>query len=739
MLRHTTIPVERAWNTWSSRPAEMVFLPLGVRVTPVAYADSVRKATLFPAGKGLTQGVHALDGSSVSLELEHAGTLLEWHWRKQGPFDLSGGWRTRQTGEWGLRFWVNVCLSAEGGETVQWDPSFGVAWVKVGHRFVALAPRSEPVQVTGHETVEAVAADYEAKGYFSLSARAEEAPVLALRFNLEMQSDFGFGVSVADDLALAAARARDAARDHGDLPRPIHTGRSQGMLDAIRDVVGWLTVWDPVNRRPYTAISRSWDLTKFGGFGVWLDDQLYTALFAGLFDPEQARENLATALANVTPHGNLACLVTANDAWVDRTQIPVASLLVWMLYLRGGGEAVLRQAWETLARNHRWWWENRDPERRGLVSYGTSDVGEGLYKGTSFGARNESSMDNSPIHDEAEYDPETRTLTTIDVGLNSMLALDAEMLSLIAAELGHEAEATKFAHLAERTRTNIRTELWDASRGIFANRLRGGGFVRSVGPTSFYPLIAAAADEEQVESLLRHLADDGTFGGEFRVPSVSRDDPSFHHNVYWRGRVWPPLNWTIWQGLRRYGRFAEATALARDSERLFRSAWDRRLCPENYNAVTGEPLDQPDTEGFYGWGALMPMMAVGEILDVSPWHGWTVVNDGGNVGMGPLRTPAGLATLRVEEGVLELVCGERVLMRTGIRGRLSRLRFETGHVSMVLPDGAGEITLPRVPPGSVLLATVGGQPAVTRDEGGELRVSVPAGGDGRELVVVWRA
>ncbi|MEJ1936435.1 hypothetical protein WDZ92_40090, partial [Nostoc sp. NIES-2111] len=419
----------------------MVFLPLGVRVTPVAYADSVRKATLFPAGKGMTPGVHALDGAAVTLDLQHAGTELEWRWQKQGPFELTGGWRTRKTGEWGLRFWVNVCLSAESGETVRWDPSLGVAFVKVGHRYVALAPRGEPVQVTGHETVEAVAADYEAKGYFSLSARADEAPVLALRFNLEMQADYGFGVAVADDLVLAAIRARDLAHQPQDGIAPAHIGRSAGMLDAIRDVVGWLTVWDPVNRRPYTAISRNWDLTKFGGFGVWLDDQLYTALFAGLFDPEQARENLATALANVTPQGNLACLVTANDAWVDRTQIPVASLLVWMLYERGGGEAVLRQAWETLARNHRWWWENRDPERRGLVSYGTSDVGEGLYKGTSFGARNESSMDNSPIHDEAEYDPETRTLTTIDVGLNSMLALDAEMLSLIAAELGYEAKA----------------------------------------------------------------------------------------------------------------------------------------------------------------------------------------------------------------------------------------------------------------------------------------------------------
>ena len=270
-------------------------------------------------------------------------------------------------------------------------------------------------------------------------------------------------------------------------------------------------------------------------------------------------------------------------------------------------------------------------------------------------------------------------------------------------------------------------------------RLRGGGFVRSVGPTSFYPLIAGAADEAQVESLLRHLADPETFGGEFRVPSVSRDDPSFRHNVYWRGRVWPPLNWTIWQGLRRYGRFGEATALAQDSERLFRAAWDRRLCPENYNAVTGEPLDQPDTEGFYGWGALMPMMAVGEILDVSPWHGWSVVNEGNELVLGPLRMPAGLGTMRVANGVLELTCGERVLMRTALLGRFTRLRFDAGHVSLVLPAGEGEIGFPSVPAGAVLFASIDGQAAATRADGGGLKVFVPPGGEGRDLVLVWRA
>ncbi len=119
------------------------------------------------------------------------------------------------------------------------------------------------------------------------------------------------------------------------------------------------------------------------------------------------------------------------------------------------------------------------------------------------------------------------------------------------------------------------------------------------------------------------MADERTFGGPFPIPGTARDDPAAKDNSYWRGRVWPPLNWFVWQGLRRIGRRAEASDLARRSFALFRAAWDtRRLCPENYNAETGEPLDQPDTEGFYSWGALMPAMAVGEVMDHTPWGGW---------------------------------------------------------------------------------------------------------------------
>ena len=742
MLRNATVPASRAWSTWSNRPAEMVFLPLGIRLTPVAFAGSTGRATLFPPGDGVVFGSHALDAAQVSLHLRHAGTALDWHYDKIDPFTIVGGWSASHLGEWGLRFWVNLCVSAEDGSPARFDAEAGAATVKVGTRFVALVSTEAPVQVTGHATVDALADHYERHGYFHLAARAAEAPVLALRFNLEMARTNRFAVAVADREDLAVSNAQAALRSQRRPALPLQTGAFVGGLDAIRDVMGWNTLWDAVNARPYTSISRNWNEAKFGGFGVWLDDQLYAALLTGLFDPDVARENLACALASTTPQGNLACLVTAADAWVDRTQIPVAAFVVRLLVLRSGSLAPARLAYETLARNHAWWWANRDPHGRGLCSYGTSDVGEGLYKGTSFGSRNESSMDNAPIHDEAAYDPQTRTLTSFDVGLNSLLALDAEMLAELAAELGLTAEAEIHAVRAEATRRLIRTELWDEARGIFANRLWSGAFVRSLGPTSFYPFVAGVPTPEQTLHLLAHLADARTFGGPYPIPGTARDDPAAQDNSYWRGRIWPPLNWFVWQGLRRIGRRAEASDLARRSFALFRGAWDaRRLCPENYNAETGEPLDQPDTEGFYSWGALMPAMAVGEVMDHTPWGGWEVINAGEDLALGPIESPVGSVHFKIEAGVLTLCNRDRQLLVTDIVGRLSELRFVDGLFSVTLPEtlAAGcRLTLPHVAADRVLVARAGTREVDWRSGSDAVRLMLTPEDAGAAVMVAWR-
>ncbi|BDA84396.1 hypothetical protein Sa4125_19380 [Aureimonas sp. SA4125] len=742
MLVDPTIPAGDAWNTWSDRPAEMVFLPLGVRVTPVLYAASLGKATTLAMMRDLLPGRHGLHGEAVEFEAEHGGTRLAFAYAKRDPWTISGNWKDFHRAEWGLRFWVTICLSTDSGEEVRFSQTDGAAVVRIGSRCVALASRETPVQVTGHASVEALVADYDAHGYFDIASRSTAAPVIALRFNLEMQPHGAFAAAVADTPELAIARAEaavaDAGRAVGDpsAPPPLatQTGRHAGALDAVRDVMGWNTLYDRRNHRRTTAVSRIWNL---GDFAVWFNDQTYAALMTGVFDPALGRENLAVAMASATPQGNIACLLTSRDSWVDRSQPPNGAFIAWTMYLRSRDRSLLDLAYATFVRNQRWWREHRDPDGHGLVSCGTDEVGAGLYKGTHFGARNETGMDNSPTHDEAFYDPITRTLSTLDVGLNAALALDAEMLALMAGELGHAEDAAEFAVLAADTRSKIQSELWDETRGLFANRQRSGGFVQSVGPTSFYPLLCGAATPEQAASLLAHLADPRTFGGEFVIANVSRDDPSFADNVYWRGRIWANVNFFVWQGLRRYGFDAEASVLAQKSVALFEQSWqDRRQCGENYSATSGEITDRPDNDPFYSWGAMMPLLGVAEVMDVGPWNGWEITNTGAPVRLGPVASPIGAVTIEVEDGVLTVLKGDAPVFSTGFHGRLSHLVIERGMFSLLLRGTAAQGATLRVavdPHRSLVSARLGGKTVTPRVADGWLMVDLAAAASGDRL------
>lgn len=691
-MTESTIPRQRAWNSWDSEhPAEMVHLPSGLRITPCAYASSSNAFTRFPAGRGVTLGPRDLDGNRIELGLEHAGTQLTLSYDKPEPRSLRGRWEARHLGEWGLRFWIVLAIRWHPpgqDRLVEWSYNPGTGTLRADHGDWHVTVRGErlPLLVSFHESLDDLHREYESKGYFYLGSRGERGHVAALRYHLEEMPRFSFVTAVCHG-AEDAPRAADAALSAPAVQSgpAIHSGRLAGALDAVRDVIGWNTVWDAANRRPYTSLSRNWVAQKFGGWGVWLNDVLYHGLMAGLFDADVACENLSAVFAGITADGNLPCLLTGRDSWVDRSQPPIGAFIVWLLYLRTRNRRFLEQGYDVLTRNHDWWWRMRDGNGDGLVEYGTSPVGQGLYRGTKLAAKDESSMDNSPVHDEAALRMDSWTLDCADVGLNSLLALDGEMLASIARELGNIGDASRLAANAAEHKTRIRDRLWDSDRRVFANRLWSGKFTASLAPTSFYPMIAGAASPEQASDLLLYLKDVTKFGGTWRLPSCTRDDPAFRDNVYWRGRVWPPLNFLVWHGLKRYGFDAEANELAEDSYRLFKGEWSRRNCPENYNAITGEALDQPDTDSFYGWGALMPFMAVGEIVDITPWNGWEMTHGRGDVSVGPMLTPLGLAHVQSIGGWLKVITAGDTILQATVPGRYRHVEFAADACRLTVP------------------------------------------------------
>ena len=62
--------------------------------------------------------------------------------------------------------------------------------------------------------------------------------------------------------------------------------------------------------------------------------------------------------------------------------------------------------------------------------------------------------------------------------------------------------------------------------------------------------------------LTRHLLNPDEFWGDRVLPSIAHNDSAFPDQTYWRGRIWGPMNYLVYLGLRHY-----KTALAEQARR----------------------------------------------------------------------------------------------------------------------------------------------------------------------------
>jgi len=613
------------WNTWDAdRPVSFVHRPSGVQVRIAAFSTrggSYTDVRFSPSVIRLE--AHALGGAYAEARFGHVGSTVRVRFSGDGP-SMAGEVGVEDLGEWALRFWIVVAvggvdarpmrLSMPEGQRAYVDPPFAVGTA----RFTTAA---RPVNAFVYDDLDEVRAEFEERGYYARPSRPDDGTWAVFRFNA-VDPVIAFAASVEetatdDDIRRAANGAAEMLDRRASALAVEQPGRA-----AVRDVLGWNTVWDPVNDRPYTVATRDWVTSRFGGFLVWqIDTFVHAVMAAELGDADLAVANLRAALSLATPAGNLRALDSPVTSWVDRAHPPIGALATWWAHRRVGlPREVLEDAASKLATAFAWWFAHRDGNGDGLLEYGSSPVGDGHFVHTKLAAMDESAMDNSPVHDEAGFRDETHTLDVADVGLNALLVLEAATLARLLADLGRDEEARPTRERADALGARVREQLWDEERGIFANRRWDGAFVRSVSPTSLYPLLAGIATRAQAERTVReHVLDPSRFWGEHPIAGTPHDDPAAADNVYWRGRVWPPLNLLSYLALRRYGFRDEARTLAERGAAMFERAWTDRRSYENLDQRTGEGGGTADAEPFYTWGALLPLIAGLDHAERTPW------------------------------------------------------------------------------------------------------------------------
>ena len=209
-----------------------------------------------------------------------------------------------------------------------------------------------------------------------------------------------------------------------------------------------------------------------------------------------------------------------------------------------------------------------------------------------------------------------------DAGLMGLYVMDCDALSEIATILGRNDEAKEIKERGEYYKKNL-SRLWDEKTDIYLNkRTDTGEFSSHLSPTNFYPLLAKAPTQVQAERMVRdHLLNPKEFLNEWMIPSISRSDTAFRSQNYWRGRIWGPMNFLVYLGLRNYELADAQKILAEKSERLFMEnvrlngyVW------ENYNALTGNltDIDEAGSIGdkFYHWGALLGFI---QLMEAGYW------------------------------------------------------------------------------------------------------------------------
>lgn len=385
-------------------------------------------------------------------------------------------------------------------------------------------------------------------------------------------------------------------------------GNEGPILDAIETTLGWDTIYDPSKKRVISPVSRSWSV-GWGGWVLFDWDTFFAATLASIGDKDLAYANAMEILNEETPQGLVPNYARNGFKSYDRSEPPVGAITVLGLYDKFHDRWFLADTFEPLLRWNRWWAEHRDTG--GYLAWGSNDDTQPQNpddggSGTRAGAILESGLDNSPMYDTAAYDHSTHLLEFADVGLMSMYVADCDALAKIADALGKPSEASELREREARYKARLQT-MWDEKSGMFLNLdLKTHQPSPRLSPTNFYPLLAGAATPEQAQTMIaKHLRNPDEFWGQWIIPAIARNDPAYGDQNYWRGRIWGPMNYLVYLGLRNYDK-AAARDVAAKSYELFLKEWTaNRHVHENYNASTGSGDDVTSSDRFYHWGALL--------------------------------------------------------------------------------------------------------------------------------------
>lgn len=282
------------------------------------------------------------------------------------------------------------------------------------------------------------------------------------------------------------------------------------------------------------------------------------------------------------------------------TQPPVHGFILEELLAQHPGDDTLmafaRKLYPKIVASHRFFYHYRDPKKEGLVfifhpwesgrdnsplwdeSMDRIQIKEGEIP--AYVRRDTSLADASERPTSEQYD---RYVYLLELGkahqydgagiaaespfliqdslINAILIKSNQSLIRVGKQLGMDTgEVEEWQNQAI---SKYREKLWNEELGCFTTydqRAEKQILHKEIG--GIFPLFASIPTKEQAQKINDYLLS-LHHRNYYICPSFDVDSPLFDSKRYWRGPIWPQMNWMIYQGLKAYG-FHETAQIARN-------------------------------------------------------------------------------------------------------------------------------------------------------------------------------
>jgi alpha,alpha-trehalase len=421
---------------------------------------------------------------------------------------------------------------------------------------------------------------------------------------------------------------------------------SRWRAECARVLYGNLPDWTVQARLTHRYTSPAKEKGKY--LPQWLWDSCFHAIAYRWFDAEMAWEELLALFehqvedgddAGMVPHmGHLAIVndVAAQNLFRQPqrstiTQPPLIAIAAARAQERVPNTDNLERIYTGLTAHHDWLDRRRDPDDDGLAAIihpwemgwdaaQRWDAILGVKDGSLDEMRRLSSIRQRLMRVIAAHHGNAAELAEVEGGFyvepadfNAIRAADLQSMAVIADILKKPAtEIDRWGQRAERVRHAIREKMLDRET-LIATDLVGldeqKNYIDSA--VRFMLLLGQCVTPEEAIRL-KDTLQSGGYDTPFRVSTMPTDHPTFDGDQYWRGNVWLAVNWLIYTGLRQYGLWDAATALAQNSLDLI----NQHGFQEFFNPITGAggvALDVPCPQN-QSWSTIVLDMLATEML-----------------------------------------------------------------------------------------------------------------------------